>query len=57
MVRASETDLWEDQITSVEFGRRIRKPELIDRADEVLSAGGVLRGRSKVAVSRRVISS
>ncbi|WP_093837321.1 helix-turn-helix domain-containing protein [Streptomyces aidingensis] len=33
----------EDQITSVELGRRIPKPELIDKADEVLDASGVLK--------------
>ncbi|MFC8593668.1 helix-turn-helix domain-containing protein [Streptomyces atroolivaceus] len=32
----------EDQIASVELGRRIPKPEMIDRADEVLGAGGLL---------------
>lgn len=31
-----------DQISSVEQGRRIPKPELIDKADEVLEAGGLL---------------
>ncbi|MDH6135514.1 transcriptional regulator with XRE-family HTH domain [Kitasatospora sp. MAA4] len=33
----------EDQIASVELGRRIPKPELIDKADEVLDARGILR--------------
>ncbi|MCC9308398.1 helix-turn-helix domain-containing protein [Kitasatospora sp. RB6PN24] len=32
----------EDLIASVEQGRRIPKPELIDKADEVLNAGGLL---------------
>ncbi|MGW4895128.1 helix-turn-helix domain-containing protein [Kitasatospora sp. NPDC004240] len=32
----------EDQIASVELGRRIPKPELIERADQALRAGGVL---------------
>ncbi|WP_381794121.1 helix-turn-helix domain-containing protein [Streptomyces niveus] len=32
----------EDQIASVELGRRIPKPTLIDQADEVLGAGGLL---------------
>ncbi|MDX3427762.1 helix-turn-helix transcriptional regulator [Streptomyces sp. ME01-18a] len=32
----------EDQVASVELGRRIPKPEMIDRADEVLGAGGLL---------------
>jgi transcriptional regulator with XRE-family HTH domain len=42
-----------DQITSVELGRRIPKPELIDRADEVLNAGGVLRAmKHEVARAR-----
>ncbi|MDT0544504.1 helix-turn-helix domain-containing protein [Streptomyces lonegramiae] len=31
-----------DQVASVECGRRIPKPELVDKADEVLDAGGVL---------------
>ncbi|MFI0089198.1 helix-turn-helix domain-containing protein [Streptomyces bobili] len=43
----------EDQITSVELGRRIPKPELIDKADEVLNAGGVLRAmKEEVARAR-----
>ncbi|MEV5932673.1 helix-turn-helix transcriptional regulator [Streptomyces sp. NPDC052079] len=43
----------EDQITSVELGRRIPKPELIDNADEVLDAGGVLRAmKEEVARAR-----
>lgn len=43
----------EDHITSVELGRRIPKPELIDRADEVLNAGGVLRAmKEEVARAR-----
>jgi transcriptional regulator with XRE-family HTH domain len=33
----------EDQIASVELGRRIPKPEFIDKADEVLDARGVLK--------------
>ncbi len=32
----------EDMIASVELGRRIPRPEFIDRADEVLDAGGLL---------------
>ncbi|GAA4944759.1 helix-turn-helix transcriptional regulator [Yinghuangia aomiensis] len=32
----------EDQITSIELGRRIARPEAIDRADEVLNTGGLL---------------
>ncbi|MDH6229227.1 helix-turn-helix transcriptional regulator [Streptomyces sp. MJP52] len=32
----------EDMIASVEVGRRIPRPELIDRADSVLEAGGLL---------------
>ncbi|MGO4753043.1 Scr1 family TA system antitoxin-like transcriptional regulator, partial [Streptomyces sp. 2MCAF27] len=31
-----------DQVASVECGRRIPKPDLVDKADEVLDAGGVL---------------
>ena len=43
----------QDQIASVELGRRIPKPELIDRADEVLGAGGVLRAmKGEVARAR-----
>ncbi|MER5182664.1 helix-turn-helix transcriptional regulator [Streptomyces sp. NPDC002896] len=32
----------EDMVASVELGRRIPKPEFIERADEVLGAGGLL---------------
>lgn len=32
----------EDLITSVELGRRVPKPELIDKSDEVLDTGGLL---------------
>lgn len=32
----------EDMVTSVELGRRIPKPEFIERADAVLEAGGLL---------------
>ncbi|MFD8805075.1 Scr1 family TA system antitoxin-like transcriptional regulator [Streptomyces sp. NPDC059597] len=32
----------EDMVTSVELGRRIPRPEFIDRADAVLEAGGLL---------------
>ncbi|WP_055711910.1 helix-turn-helix domain-containing protein [Streptomyces torulosus] len=32
----------EDMVTSVELGRRIPKPDFIDRADVVLEAGGLL---------------
>jgi transcriptional regulator with XRE-family HTH domain len=43
----------EDQIASVELGRRIPKPELIDKADEVLGAGGILRAmKEEVARAR-----
>ncbi|MEV4613582.1 helix-turn-helix transcriptional regulator [Kitasatospora sp. NPDC049258] len=43
----------DDQIASVELGRRIPKPELIDKADEVLNAGGVLRAmKEEVARAR-----
>ncbi|MGP3950615.1 helix-turn-helix domain-containing protein [Streptomyces sp. 7N604] len=41
----------EDQVASVEQGRRIPKPQMIDKADEVLGAGGVLRAM-KDAVAR-----
>ncbi|AWL41656.1 MULTISPECIES: helix-turn-helix transcriptional regulator [unclassified Streptomyces] len=43
----------EDQIASVELGRRIPKPEMIDRADEVLGAGGLLSAmKAEVARAR-----
>nr|WP_244204231.1 helix-turn-helix transcriptional regulator [Streptomyces africanus] len=32
----------EDMVTSVELGRRIPRPEFIDRADAILEAGGLL---------------
>ncbi|MGW2328756.1 helix-turn-helix domain-containing protein [Streptomyces sp. NPDC001700] len=38
-----------DQIASVECGRRIPKPDLIDRSDEVLAAGGVLKAQKEQA--------
>ncbi|MDN3060617.1 helix-turn-helix transcriptional regulator [Streptomyces sp. SRF1] len=42
-----------DQIAAVEQGRRIPKPELIDKADEVLSAGGLLKAmKGEVARAR-----
>jgi transcriptional regulator with XRE-family HTH domain len=37
----------EAQVASVEQGRRIPKPVLIDKADEVLGAGGVLKAMKK----------
>ncbi|MCT2590739.1 helix-turn-helix domain-containing protein [Streptomyces sp. N2-109] len=43
----------EDQITSVELGRRIPKPELIDAADAVLEGGGILTAmKEEVARAR-----
>ncbi|MER8182331.1 helix-turn-helix transcriptional regulator [Kitasatospora sp. NPDC094015] len=43
----------DEQIASVELGRRIPKPELIDKADEALNAGGVLRAmKEEVARAR-----
>jgi transcriptional regulator with XRE-family HTH domain len=43
----------EDQIASVELGRRIPKPELIDAADAVLGGGGVLAAmKEEVARAR-----
>ena len=43
----------QDLIASVELGRRIPKPELIDKADEVLGAGGVLQAmKGEVARAR-----
>ncbi|MEU9794962.1 helix-turn-helix transcriptional regulator [Streptomyces sparsogenes] len=42
-----------DQIAAVEQGRRIPKPELIDKVDEVLDAGGVLKAmKGEVARAR-----
>ncbi|MEU7240814.1 helix-turn-helix domain-containing protein [Streptomyces sparsogenes] len=42
-----------DQIAAVEQGRRIPKPDLIDRLDEVLDAGGVLMAmKGEVARAR-----
>ncbi|MET7858134.1 helix-turn-helix transcriptional regulator [Streptomyces sp. NPDC005318] len=43
----------EDQIASVELGRRIPKPETIDRADEVLGAGGLLVAMKKEVARAR----
>lgn len=43
----------EDQIASVELGRRIPKPEMIDRADEVLGAGGLLVAMKKEVARAR----
>nr|WP_308014134.1 helix-turn-helix transcriptional regulator [Streptantibioticus parmotrematis] len=37
----------EAQIASIEQGRRIARPQTIDRADELLGAGGVLTARKK----------
>ncbi|WP_421110185.1 helix-turn-helix domain-containing protein [Streptomyces sp. NEAU-S77] len=42
-----------DQVASVECGRRIPKPELIDRADEVLAAGGILKAMKEQAALAR----
>ncbi|WP_055554207.1 helix-turn-helix transcriptional regulator [Streptomyces sp. NBRC 110028] len=42
-----------DQIASVECGRRIPKPDLIDKADEVLSAGGILKTMKEQAALAR----
>lgn len=42
-----------DQIAAVEQGRRIPKPELIDKIDEVLDAGGLLKAmKGEVARAR-----
>ncbi|MEU1804036.1 helix-turn-helix transcriptional regulator [Streptomyces sp. NPDC019937] len=42
-----------DQIASVECGRRIPKPDLIDKADEVLGARGLLKAmKERVALER-----
>jgi len=42
-----------DQIASVECGRRIPKPDLIDKVDEVLAAGGVLKASKEQAALAR----
>jgi len=42
-----------DQIASVECGRRVPKPDLIDRADEVLAAGGILKAAKEQAALAR----
>ncbi|GAA2490371.1 helix-turn-helix transcriptional regulator [Streptomyces thermolineatus] len=43
----------EDMVSAVEQARRIPKPELVDRADEVLEAGGVLSAmKEEVARAR-----
>ncbi|MFI0819913.1 Scr1 family TA system antitoxin-like transcriptional regulator [Streptomyces sp. NPDC021098] len=42
-----------DQIASVECGRRIPKPDLIDKLDEVLAAGGLLKAmKEQCALAR-----
>ncbi|WP_063732102.1 helix-turn-helix domain-containing protein [Streptomyces sp. RTd22] len=42
-----------DQIASVECGRRIPKPDMIDKLDEVLGAGGLLKAmKEQVALAR-----
>ncbi|MEV6162878.1 Scr1 family TA system antitoxin-like transcriptional regulator [Streptomyces sp. NPDC052052] len=43
----------EDQIASVELGRRIPKPETIERADVVLGAGGLLVAMKKEVARAR----
>ena len=42
-----------DQIASVECGRRIPKPDLIDKVDEVLAAGGILKAQKEQAALAR----
>lgn len=42
-----------DQIAAVEQGRRIPKPELIDKVDEVLDAGGVLKAMKREVARAR----
>ncbi|MEU0842036.1 helix-turn-helix transcriptional regulator [Streptomyces sp. NPDC005962] len=42
-----------DQIASVECGRRIPKPDLIDKTDEVLAAGGILKAQKEQAALAR----
>lgn len=37
----------EDQVRKVEAGKRIPRPEYLDRADEVLNAGGLIAGMRK----------
>jgi transcriptional regulator with XRE-family HTH domain len=43
----------EEQVSSVERGRRVPKPEFLDQADEVLNAGGMISAmKSDVAEAR-----
>lgn len=43
----------EEQVSSVERGRRVPKPEFLDKADEVLNAGGIISAmKSDVAEAR-----
>lgn len=42
-----------DQIASVECGRRIPKPDLIDKADEVLGARGILKAMKEQCALER----
>ncbi|MCP9208240.1 helix-turn-helix domain-containing protein [Streptomyces sp. NEAU-Y11] len=50
---ASRVGYSTEQVASVECGRRIPKPELIDKADEVLEAGGLLKAMKEEAVLAR----
>ncbi|WP_413810214.1 helix-turn-helix domain-containing protein [Streptomyces sp. OE57] len=45
-----------DQVASVECGRRIPKPELVDKADEVLGAGGVLEAMKEELAHREQLA-
>ncbi|WP_432038783.1 helix-turn-helix domain-containing protein [Streptomyces cucumeris] len=50
---ASRVGYSTEQVASVECGRRIPKPELIDKADDVLGAGGLLKAMKEEAAQAR----
>ncbi|WP_431773158.1 helix-turn-helix domain-containing protein [Streptomyces cucumeris] len=50
---ASRVGYSTEQVASVECGRRIPKPELIDKADDVLGAGGLLKAMKEEAALAR----
>ncbi|GAA2463768.1 helix-turn-helix transcriptional regulator [Streptomyces macrosporus] len=50
---ADQLGYGEAQIASIEQGRRIPRPEMIDKADEVLEAGGVLLAMKKEVARAR----
>ncbi|MEV8568150.1 helix-turn-helix transcriptional regulator [Streptomyces sp. NPDC051322] len=43
----------EEQVSSVERGRRVPRPEFLDRADEVLGAGGIIAAMKKDVAEAR----